>query len=145
MSAPVNKSAVIVELLKTRFAAIVAGSSYNYTYSGLVFTNATAPIDEGININKGNEDLLFKDSSATFEYCKAPVTIDVVTKNNLKDPDLVVADIQKSIGTDTTVSSNAIGIVYLNTQSDVPDQQGNLIAVRRINIEIFFRKTIWST
>jgi hypothetical protein len=144
MSAPTNMAAGFAELLKTRFLLITAGSTYNYTYAGLVEVNAAAGMDEGVNIRKGDEEPLYKDSSKTYEYCKTPIEIDVITKNNLKDPDLVVADLLKSIGTDVFFSGTAINTEYINTLSNVPDQEGNLIAHRRIQIEVHYRKNAWS-
>lgn len=141
MSKPVNKASSFSDTLKTQFAAIVTGNDYNYTYASLVFINSASPIEEGINIKKGEEVPLFKDSSETLEYCKTPVDIDIMTKNNLKDPDLVVADLLKSIGLNKSFSGNAMNTIHVNTLSDVPDQQGNLIAHRRIQIEIYFQRT----
>lgn len=144
MSAPVNAAASFADLLKSRFLLITAGSSYNYTYANLVYTNHAAPLDEGVNILKGTEEKLFQDSSKTYDYCKAPIDIDVMTKNNLKDPDLVVADLLKSIGSNASFTGTAINTEYINTLSNVPDQEGNLIAHRRVQIEVYFRKIAWS-
>jgi hypothetical protein len=141
MATPINTAADFSETLKTQFSAIAAGVNYNYSYSGLAFVNAASPIAEGINIKKGEEQFLFEDSSSTYHYCKVPIDIDIITKDNLKNPDLVVADLLKSIGLNKSFSGTAIGTAYINTLSDVPDQQGNLIAHRRIQIEIIFRKT----
>jgi len=144
MSTPTNSAATFADSLKTRFALITAGAEYNYTYANLVYVNHAAALDEGVNIKKGEEEKLFEDSSKTYHYCRAPIEIDVVTKNGSKNPDLVVADLLKSIASNLSFSNTAINTNYLNTISDVPDQEGNLIAHRRIQIEVIFRKNAWS-
>lgn len=141
MSKPVNKAANFSNTLAAQFRAVTIGDDYNYSYTSFVFVNSAAPIEEGINIKKGEEVPLFKDSSETLEYCKTPIDIDVITKNNLKDADLVVADLLKSIGLNKNLSGNAMNTIHITTLSNVPDQQGNLIAHRRIQIEIYFRRT----
>lgn len=144
MSKPINISDNLSESLKDQIKAISDLNEYNYTYTK-VYTNSAAPIDEGINITKGEEIKLFKDSSETLEYCKTPIVIDIMDKNKTKNVGLVVSDILKLIGSNHTFSGLAINSEYINTESDVTDQQGNLIATRRINIEVFYKKNIWST
>lgn len=139
MSAPTHKGKTILDAMKTRWAAITAGSNYNYTYTNLVKISPASPQSEGVYINPGTDDVGDEESSGSISDFTMPVNIDLVQINDTKDAYLMEADILKSTRTDLTWGGLAIHTKHVNSYNNPSDQEGNLIASRRVQLEVLYR------
>lgn len=140
MAKPVAVDEQVLDAMKTRYGAIT-GSEYNFTYANKVFKRAQSPIDEGINITKGDENIEQLESSLSLHHNTMMINIDIVgINNNADNVPLMEADIIKSTGTDITWGGKAYNTKLISKEENPQDQQGNLVAHRRITLEVQYRE-----
>jgi hypothetical protein len=149
MSKPLTPDQSIINAMMARFKAITAGTDYYTTFGNNVFDNKKDPFDAsqmpGINLHERNTDPQI-DNSQTKHTCTMSIDIDIVMLEEVDDTAIrqAAADVLKSIGSDVTWSGLAFNTHHTNTTSDVQNQQGDVVANRRITIEIIYRKNAWS-
>lgn len=137
----------IIDALKTTIGAIVAGNDYYSTLAGKVYDNNPTPIADGVNLSEGDEEITEVESSGSLHDCKLSVNIDIVEINaNAANIRKTKADVLKAIRLSNNLSliTKVWDIKHTGTQANVPDQQGNLIAHRRIMIDVYYRKNAFS-
>ncbi|MFA5803671.1 MAG: hypothetical protein WC879_03415 [Melioribacteraceae bacterium] len=147
MAKPSTIDQEIIDALKTTISAIAAGTEYYSTLSGKVYDSSAAPITDGVNLSEGDEEISESESSASLHYCRLPVLIDIVELNaNAANIRKTKADILKAIrlSNNLGLTNKVYDIKHISTQANVPDQQGNLIAHRRIQIDVYYRKNAFS-
>ena len=145
MAKPVAVDEQILDAMKTRFNAITTGSDYNYTYANKVYKKSQSPIDEGVNISKGEENVEQLESSLSLHHCTMMVNIDLIDINaDVDKVPLMEADILKSVGTDITWSGKAFNTKHISSEDNPQDQQGNAVGHRRITLEVQYRKNAFS-
>lgn len=151
MALPDIKDDTIIAAIKTRLAAITAGSNYYTTFDKVVDNmpgNASFDKDytKIINIRETNDVLLDEQISdgTTLHDIGLDIDIDVIAKDaaaaNLRK---MKADILKSINTDLTWSGNAFHTTYRGSQRNKTDQFGSKIADLTISITVLYRKAAW--
>ena len=149
MSKSLTPDQAIIDAIMARFKTIAAGDNYYTTFGDNVFDSRTEPLDDselpGITIHDADEPVEI-DNAENFHTCKITVFIDVIVAKNPAASDIRKAknDILKSIGTDITWSGLAVITKHITTASNLVNQQGDLVANRRIQIEITYRKPAWS-
>jgi len=147
MSLPATTDNDIIQAMKTRFAAITAGANYHTTFANVYDNNSallTSAECPAINLLDGDEETLELESSGVLATCKLPVDIDVVmvgsTPANVRK---AKADVIKSIFTDLKWGiANCYDTKIIGVTNNVADQEGNLVANRRIRCEVFYRKNV---
>ena len=138
----------IIDALKTTIGAIAAGAEYYSTLSGKVYDSNPTPITDGVNLSEGDEEITESESSGTLHDCRLPINIDIVEINaNAANIRKTKADILKAIrlSNNLGLGTKVYDIKHISTAANVPDQQGNLIAHRRILIDVYYRKNVFST
>ena len=148
MAKPTAYDALIVAAIKTAFETLkTASAEYNVTAKS-VFDSNPAPIAEGeqpvYNISEADEDLLQQDSSLTYDDNNLQIYVDILATTAAQCRQMK-ADAKKLIKANLQWGYSWILTTrYITTQRNVIDQLGNLIANRRIIIEVQYRQTAWS-
>lgn len=152
MALPDIKEDTIIGAIKTRLAALTAGSNYYTTFDKVVDNMpANASYDKDytkiINIRETNDTLLEEQESAsTLHDIGLDIDIDVIAKGTaVANIRKMKADILKSINTDLTWSGNAFTTFYRGSQRNKTDQYGNVIADLTISITVQYRKNAWGS
>lgn len=150
MALPDIKEKTILEAMVTRFTAIASGANYYNSFGKVVSefpTNHSYDVDltKIINIRFTGDNLLeVQESSVTYFDIGAEFEIDIIARGSAAADILKMkADIEKSIGTDLTWSSNAFYTFYRGCQMNKVDQYGNKIADLTISITVQYRKVAW--
>ena len=137
----------IIDALKTTIGAIAAGADYYSTLTGKVYDSNPTEITDGVNLSEGDEEITENESSGSLHDCRLPINIDIVELNaNAANIRKTKADILKAIrlSNNLGLTTKVWDIKHTGTQANVPDQQGNLIAHRRIMIDVYYRKNAFS-
>lgn len=148
MSLPTLHDNLIITAIKTAFEALKTSSANYHVIAKSVFDSNAAPITDAerpaYNISEGDEDFLGEDASSTIHDNKLQVYIDIIA-DSASDCRKMKADAKKIIKANLQWGYNWIlTTYYVTTQRNVIDHLGNLIASRRIIIEVQYRQTAWS-
>lgn len=138
----------IMDALKTTIGAITLGDNYYSTLSGKVYDTNPAPITDGVNLSEADEEITENESSGSLHDCRLSINIDIVEINaNAANIRKTKADILKAIrlSNNLGLTTKVWDVKHTGTQANVPDQQGNLIAHRRLMIDVYYRKNAFST
>jgi hypothetical protein len=150
MALPTLHDNLIITAIKTAFETLktAQAATYHITAKSVFDTNAATIVDTerpAYNISEGDEEFLQEDASSTVHDNKIQVYIDLIADTVLELRKMK-ADAMKVIKANLQwgYSSWILTTYYVTTLRNVVDHQGNLIADRRIIIEVQYRKTAWS-
>lgn len=143
MATATIKDQQIIDAIKAAINTIAAGAEYYTTLTA--YDSEPSPIDDGVNIHEGDEEIIGSVSSGTIHDCRLPVYLDIVLKNadaaNIRK---AKADVLKCLYNTNMLGGLAFNIQHIRTETNLLDQNGNLIAHRRIVIEVYYRKNAFS-
>ena len=149
MALPTLHDNLIITAIKTAFDALKVASANYHVIAKSVFDSYAAPITDterpAYNISEGDEDFLQEDASSTIHDNKLQVYIDIIA-DSASDCRKMKADALKIIKANLQwgYTSWILTTSYVTTQRNAIDHLGNLVASRRIIIEVQYRKTAWS-
>ena len=148
MAKPTQYDNLIITAIKTAFDALKTSSANYHVVALKVWDSNAAPVTDderpAYNISEGDEDFLQEDASSTVHDNKLQVYIDIIA-DSPSDCRKMKADAKKIIKANLQWGVNWIlTTYYVTTQKNVIDHLGNLIASRRIIIEVQYRQTAWS-
>ncbi len=148
MSLPTLHDNLIITAIVTAFNTLKTASADYHVVAKKVLDSNVTPVSEterpAYNISEGDEEFLQEDSSSTFHDNRLTVNIDLIA-DSASDCRKMKADAMKIIKANLKWTLNwVLTTRYLTTQKNVIDHLGNLVANRRIIIEVQYRKTAWS-
>lgn len=152
MAKPTIDDHNIIEKIKTKISAIVAGADYYYTYASSNVSDwySGEPNlknhDYWIDVKDNEEDMLeILESSDTLHDLNLMIDIDITAVGTRKDNiRKMKADILKCIGNNRTWDGLAFDTRYLGHFRNAVDHTLRKVADLRIRIEVQYRKNAWS-
>ena len=148
MSRPTVHDDLIITAVRTAFNVLKTASADYHVVAKKIYDSENAPIGPNdrpaYNIAEGDEQFLQEDASRVYHDNTLQINIDIIA-SSASECRKMKADAMKIIKANLNWGlSWVLESRYLTTQRNVIDHLGNLVAERRIIIEVQYRKTAWS-